>query len=46
MSSIGNGFAFCKTAQLSRLKVGFLGCKLYNGAKIGDYGVMTSVRVQ
>ena len=33
MSSIGNGFAFCKTAQLSRLKVGFSGRKLHNGAK-------------
>ena len=33
MSSIGNGFAFCKTAQLSRLKVGFSSRKLHNGAK-------------
>ena len=33
MSSIGNGFAFCKTAQLSRLKVGFSGRKLHNGVK-------------
>ena len=33
MSSIGNGFAFCKTAQLSRLKVGISGRKLNNGAK-------------
>ena len=33
MSSIGNGFAFCKTAQLSRLKVGFSGRKLHKAAK-------------
>ena len=33
MSSIGNGFAFCKTAQLSRLKVGFSGRKLHDGTK-------------
>ena len=44
MSSIGNGFAFCKTAQLSRLKVGFSGHKLHNGAKSSvKWHVCTSI---